>query len=199
VGKDTKGTTIRKVKLQQTTGDYIQIYELEVYDVTGTNVAKGKRATSSSQYREWGDPKRAVDGDLGTLFHSYSRSEGGDQNPWLNIDLGQSYEATQIVIYNRDDALSERLSYANILLYDSSNTLIDTIKIGNTRDQYKLKYDLTRSATEDAGYVDIFVDSGNGYKMETIANRAWKRNDVALEKCFDALKGVQVKGPNDNG
>ena len=45
----------------------------------------------------------------------------------------------------------------------------------------------------------VFVDSGNGYKMETIANRVWNKDDIVLDKCFHGYRGVQVKGPSNDG
>jgi hypothetical protein len=43
---------IKQVKLQQTTGEYLNIFELEIFNPTGTNVARGKSATSSSEYED---------------------------------------------------------------------------------------------------------------------------------------------------
>jgi hypothetical protein len=56
-----------------------------------------------------------------------------------------------------------------------------------------------KNAVNRPGYIDIFVDSGNGYKMETTANRVWNKDDIVLDKCFHGYRGVQVKGPSNDG
>jgi hypothetical protein len=125
-----------QVKLQQTTGEYLNIFELEIFNPTGTNVARGKSATSSSELSSQEDPQRAVDGNLSTMFHS-----GGETGSWLNIDLGSSFEARRIVIHNRwcEDVNDSqylclcRLSQANLVLYDSSNNVVKTINVGEDR------------------------------------------------------------------
>lgn len=87
---------IKTVKLQQTTSEALQIFELEVLDRVGSNVAKGKKATSSSSFHS-SPESNAVDGNLTTLFHC----QPGDPAPWLNINLESSFEAQKIVIHNR--------------------------------------------------------------------------------------------------
>jgi hypothetical protein len=129
-----------QVKLQQTTGQYLHIMELQVFDSTGTNIALGKNATSSSQHPTYGDPQRAVDGNLTTMFHT----NDGDANPWLNIDLGTSCRGCKIVIHNRN-ILTCKLSNANLMLYDGSGNVVKTINVGNTCERAILMYDLSIS------------------------------------------------------
>jgi hypothetical protein len=153
----TAAPVIKRVGINTTTGEYIQIFELEIFDPTGTNVVRGKAATSSSVHHTpsifpggTAGPSNAVDGDLTNVFHTNSRHDGGDNNPWLNIDLGASVEACKIVIYNKwcgdvNDSAHPclcRLSQANLKLYDSSNNVIKTINVGDTCGKAILEYDL---------------------------------------------------------
>jgi hypothetical protein len=153
----TAAPVIKRVGLNTTTGEYIQIFELEIFDPTGTNVARGKAATSSSVYHTpsifpggTAGPSNAVDGDLTNVFHTNSRHDGGDNSPWLNIDLGASVEARKIVIYNKwcgdvNDSAHPclcRLSQANLVLYDGSNNIIKTLNVGGTCGKAILEYDL---------------------------------------------------------
>lgn len=132
---------IKSVKLQQTTNQPLQIYELEILNRLGSNIAKGKTATSSSTWP--GNPaSKSVDGDLTTIFHS----DSGDNAAWLKIDLGASIEAKTIVIYNRscgNDVEHKclcRLSDATLSIYGGSGEEVASLSVGNTCGKAKLEY-----------------------------------------------------------
>jgi hypothetical protein len=191
---------VRKVRLEQTRGDFINIYELEVIDLTNTNVARGKTATASSRFDHAdGDPSRAVDGNTATAFHSKNCREGGDcPNPLLEIDLRSIYDVTKVKIYNRKDFRC-RLKDAVLKLLDANGALLWSVSVEDTCYLDVVEINVPCQSNPQPGYIDIFVDSGEGYKMETIANQAWYTNNVVLDKCFRDYKGVQVKGPRNQG
>ena len=72
----------------------LTILELEVYDNSGTNIAQGKSATSSSQYPGDHQPVLAFDGSLDTKY----RSNYDVEEDWLEVDLGSVIEIHKIVI-----------------------------------------------------------------------------------------------------
>ena len=72
----------------------LNILELEVYDNSGTNIAQGKSATSSSQYPGDHQPVLAFDGSLDTKY----RSNYDVEEDWLEVDLGSVIEIHKIVI-----------------------------------------------------------------------------------------------------
>jgi hypothetical protein len=130
------GPTIKRVKLQQTTGEPLQLFELKIFDPTDQNIARFGTASASS-----GQAPNAIDGNMQTLYHSQS----GDPAPWLQIDLPASYEARGIIIHNRgcggvNDQCLCRLSYANLLLYDGSGAVVSSILIGDTCGKPTLTY-----------------------------------------------------------
>jgi hypothetical protein len=160
---------IKSVKLQQTRADYINLFELEVLDRSGANVALGKTASQSSTVHSAG-AMYAIDGDMTTISNTDKRGYKG--LPWLNIDLGASYDVEKIVIHNRwcvDPADSQhkclcRLSGANLLLYDDSGAVVKSVSVGNTCGTATLEFDLcpTENPTKvrqhllDAYEVDYF-------------------------------------------
>lgn len=92
---------------------------------TGENIAKGKPATQSSEYGNGAAPARlAVDGytdgnfSVGSVTHT---AEPGTTDPWWQVDLGQVYEITRIVVYGRTDCCGERLSNLKILTRSSES------------------------------------------------------------------------------
>jgi hypothetical protein len=51
------------------------------------------------------------------------------------------------------------------------------------------------------GYINVYVDSGDGYVLETTANKFYNYTAIVLDKCYgyEGFKGLQVQGPNVNG
>ena len=89
----------KKVKLESTTGEPIQIYELEAYTSSGTNVAINGSAIQSSTFKD--SPTfvadNAIDGNQATFSHTSS----GDANPYLEIVLAATTEIDNVRIINR--------------------------------------------------------------------------------------------------
>jgi hypothetical protein len=136
----------QKVKLQQEiTGLPIQVFEVNVVNSTGANVAEGKTATQSSTFLTTSgrsfDAYRAVDGDRGTFSHT------NDANPWLEIDLGMGGEISSVEILNRwcksscdPSGCLCRLSGAVLSLVDNLGEQIVSLTIGDTCGQSTLEY-----------------------------------------------------------
>jgi len=59
---------IRKVRIELTSSDFLHLREIEVFDMSGVNIAEGKPATQSSTQNsnEANEAGRAVDGDFST-------------------------------------------------------------------------------------------------------------------------------------
>lgn len=122
----------RMVKLVSTTGKQIQVFEVQVYSVSGSNVATGKIATQSSTLRTF-PASHAVDNNITTFSHT------NDASAWLQIDLGEVYDIDSLFFANRwckepsdpNDCFC-RLSDANIVLVDGDGSVIVTESIGNT-------------------------------------------------------------------
>jgi hypothetical protein len=144
------GPTIKRVKLQQTTGEPLQLFELQIFDPTDQNIARSGTASASSYsgfYLMFYTPSKAIDGNMQTYFQSKSAVDG-DPAPWLQIDLPASYEARRIMIHNKwcndvNDVQHKclcRLSYANLLLYDESGAVVSSISTGDTCGKSTLTY-----------------------------------------------------------
>ena len=105
-------------------GEQWYIYEVEVYDLYGTNIALNKPVTViSGDATNLGDfnntlPEVIPDGNLRSNFYS------GDNNKdhELEIDLGEEYEISQIIIYNNSDMenWSTGVNNTSIQLLDST-------------------------------------------------------------------------------
>ena len=54
-----------------------------------------------------------IDGDVETGCHS---NHGGEENPWLRVDLGTTKQVSEVYIYNRPDACGSRLGAYEIWL-----------------------------------------------------------------------------------
>jgi hypothetical protein len=177
---------IKSVKLQQTTGAYLHLFELQILDPTGANITLGKTASQSSVSMPvpsdivGGYGIHAIDGDMTSSLHT-GNSGSGDPNPWLNIDLGAGYEVEKIVIHNRwcndpSDVQNQcycRMSQANLLLYDNSGAIVSSFSVGDTCRKATLSYDFCLPAKS----LKISASGNNGL-------------DLVEVQVFDAYTGT---------
>jgi len=92
-----------------------------------TNVALAGTATQSSTDYS-GDASRAIDGSTDGWFPdgSVTHTAGGaDSSPWWQVDLGQDHQIDEIVLWNRTDCCSERLSDFTVEVETSAGAIID--------------------------------------------------------------------------
>jgi hypothetical protein len=112
----------------------LNILELEVYDSSGTNIAQGKSATSSSQYPGDHQPVLAFDGSLDTKY----RSNYDVEEDWLEVDLGSVMEIHKIVIkHTGSEDVYEGVAMKDglrgyIEIFDGNGTIGKTTQIGVT-------------------------------------------------------------------
>ena len=98
----------------------LSVAEVEVYDENNKLISKEKPATQSSDYSaSKGTADRAVDGNSdgnwssNTLTHTKNNN-----NSWLKIKLGGGKRVKRIVVYNRSDCCTDRISGTKIALLD---------------------------------------------------------------------------------
>ena len=112
----------------------LNILELEVYDNSGTNIAQGKTATSSSQYPGNHQPVLAFDGSLDTKY----RSNYDVEEDWLEVDLGSVIEIHKIVIrHTGSEDVYEGVAMKDglrgyIEIFDGNGSIGKTTQIGVT-------------------------------------------------------------------
>jgi uncharacterized repeat protein (TIGR01451 family) len=107
----------RYVRVQLSGTNYLSLAEVQVFGLGGapppTNVAQGKAATQSSTFPGYATDgaSAAVDGNTDGNFGDGSVTATVlDGNPWWQVDLGASTAVNSIVIWNRTDCCSSRLS-----------------------------------------------------------------------------------------
>ena len=140
----------RYVKIESTTGDDIQMFDVEVIS-SGMNIALGKPADQSSTLVD--DIARlatyAVDGDLTTYSHTDC------DGPWWLVDLGELVPIEKVTIINRwcDSPSDEpgclcHLSNATLSLLDESEMDVESQMIGDTCGVIELNYNFCEEVTE---------------------------------------------------
>jgi hypothetical protein len=83
-----------------------------------SNVALRQRAEQSST-AYGGTPDRAVDGDTdGRFFDGSVTHTSNGPGEWWQVDLGQTFDISEIVVWNRTDCCAERLHDVLILVSD---------------------------------------------------------------------------------
>jgi hypothetical protein len=90
----------------------LSLAEVQVFG-TGSSLAQGRTATQSSTFPGYASAaaSSAVDGNTdGSFFDGSVTATNLDTNAWWQVDLGASASISSIVIWNRTDCCSSRLS-----------------------------------------------------------------------------------------
>jgi hypothetical protein len=125
--------------------DHWAIKEVEVYDQSGTNIAKNKTVTITAgntlypDNADWGIPGNIVNGKATTDDDDCYHGITGDNE--LEIDLGAEYDITQINVYNRyNNEQALRANNTSIQLLDANRNVNRVIYTGNWDKAYSKEY-----------------------------------------------------------
>jgi hypothetical protein len=121
--------------LQPVNGDVaIQIPQLEVFDVSGREVAKGKPTSASSQWDGASGPSLAVDGQNWPQPHGagefHNRGATASREFWM-VDLGADVEIGRVIYYPRTDCCTNRQYGAPVQLLNASKQIVAQKLIGS--------------------------------------------------------------------
>ncbi len=124
-GKDGKELRVplrrpgRFVRLQLADNQYFHLDEVEVFGLPESHDAENlalNKATSTSSRSQWSkqdDGHGAVDGVINGKFGFHTSQQA---DPWWQVDLGDAYDLSEIVAFNRLDCCAERAQHLVALL-----------------------------------------------------------------------------------
>lgn len=139
-----------KVKIQPNNEAILNVFEVQVFDTTGVNVAIGKNASQSSTFDN-NYAAYAVDGLDDTFSSTLS-----EENAWLLIDLGESTPVESITIKNywcfdetdQGNCLA-RLYNSTLQLLGNDDTILATKDIGDTTGWPELEFTFDEDETTE--------------------------------------------------
>lgn len=118
----------------------INLAEIEVFDVLGTNLAAGKTVSGSSEYPAPHGWSNLTDGNKTNFAHTYGRTS--TEYDSMTVDLGDRTEIKKLVITNRTDCCKHRVIGVKVMIIDSDGTTIvkETPAISVETDVYTLTF-----------------------------------------------------------
>lgn len=122
----------RYVRVQLSGAEYLSLAEVQIFGTaaaTSPDLALGKTAAQSSTLTGYGAAaaSQAVDGNTDGNFYDGSVSHTNQEAyAWWQVDLGSSAAVSSIVIWNRTDCCSTRLSDYWIFVSDTPFAPTDT-------------------------------------------------------------------------
>jgi len=118
----------------------INLAELEVFDVSGTNLAASKSVTGSSQYPAPHLWSNLTDGDKTNFAHTLGRTPSEYDS--MTVDLGSVKEIKKLIITNRTSCCKNRAVgiKAVILGADGTTVIKETPAISTVADTYTLTF-----------------------------------------------------------
>lgn len=141
-GNRSKGTSARYVRVELVGNQTLTLAEVEVYS-DGWNVARGKKATQKNT-SHGGEAAKGVDGNTNASYGGggQTHSQENTPNPWWEVDLGEETPIDSIVIFNRDDGLSQRLNNFTLKVLDSARSEVwkqEKLPAPKVRSQFALE------------------------------------------------------------
>jgi len=129
----------RYVRVQLAGDNYLHLAEVVVRGWASRSLAFGKSASQSST--AWGgDAFRAVDSNTSGNYYDYSVTHTNfEHQPWWQVDLGSVQQIGAVILWNRTDAASDRLSNFYVLVSDApfnSTDLTATINQAGVSNYY---------------------------------------------------------------
>ena len=118
----------------------LNLAELEVFDVSGTNLAAGKTVTGSSEYPAPHLWSNLTDGDKTNFAHTKGRTPSEYDS--MTVDLGAEKEIKKLVITNRTSCCKNRAVgiKAVILAADGTTVVKETPMISTVADTYTIEF-----------------------------------------------------------
>ena len=111
----------------------IQIPQLQVFDITGKEVARGQPTSSYSQYPN-AAPSNAVNGNAKPHSHyegEYHDNGSTPRNQYWIVDLGSEMEISKVVYYPRTDCCTDRQLGAPVQLLNASKQIVAAKHLGS--------------------------------------------------------------------
>jgi hypothetical protein len=118
-------SNVRFVRVLSAQGpdSWLQISQLVVRNESGVNVARGKPASSSSNWPGT-NPSTAVDGNEKPRPHPHEFHANGPNNQFFMVDLQNTENIKEIVYYNRTDCCTQRIIGARVQLLNENKQVI---------------------------------------------------------------------------
>ncbi|KAL7517629.1 hypothetical protein ACHAWX_002539 [Stephanocyclus meneghinianus] len=203
----------RFVKISVSGYRTLNFAEVQVFDKSSINRALATRGAIASQSTTylWGETlcpaSIAIDGITNSSVNlpceGLAHTDEGEYNPWWMVDLSGLYDVSGVVIWNRMNCCSDRLSRATVsLLDDNSNVISQVINIGDTTSVTSIELnigDFRMPAGTNYGYVGFGACSdANGYVFNGIVYNESVGNLATCADYCDSLYSIQYWN-NHNG
>jgi len=111
----------------------INLSELQVLDESGTNIAKGKPVTGSSEWPEGNFKWPRLTDDVieaNNFAHTFGRTP--EEVDFMTIDLGEEKEIKTIKIHNRTSCCGHRAIGLKVEILDESNQIVKETPVIST-------------------------------------------------------------------
>lgn len=116
----TGGIAGRYVKIQLRGSNYLSLAEVVVHGYRKNLALEGSATQSSTEYG--GNAYKAIDGDTSGDFSRGSVTHTSNENQaWWMVDLGDEFNLSEINVFNRTDACTDRLRDYSVIILDANN------------------------------------------------------------------------------
>jgi F5/8 type C domain len=130
---------------------FLRISQVEVFDASGTNVARGRPCSASSFFGDAsGNPHNAVDGEARARPHPMEFCSANAHSDWWEVDLGGPVHVDRVVYFNRNDGGPDAIADivgCTLCLLDASRSVVVTAVFDRSSSSH-LKQEFAWGASE---------------------------------------------------
>jgi len=137
--------------------------------VFASNLAlNGSASQSSTEYG--GVASRANDGNTDGNWggSSVTHTAESEEKPWWKVDLGADAIIERIVIWNRKDCCTGRLTNCQVQIIDSSGSVVDSRTIQNSSGKTKIEFKFDDVIGATVKIQKLGQDSGKPFSLAEV-------------------------------
>jgi hypothetical protein len=166
----------------------LNIYEIEIYDQNGINIAPNGTASQDSTYGSTTPASNLIDGDYDTLAHTKPIDGYNNGTAWMQIDLGEDKYISRVVVYARP--VSYRILGSILKLINDKDEIVDS-KTFFINPNYIYTFNYSVYENNDQNNLRIVGDASVNKKL--LSN-----NSVTRARYLRLEKSTDVRGGNLN-
>lgn len=120
------------------------------------------QSSTDTWYGITGSASRAIDGNTngdwrnGSVTHTYKENQ-----PWWRVDLTNTYEISSIILWNRTDSCSDRLTNFNVSIFDESMQTVYSENFYESGGTFLPNLEITIPENTNGKYVRVQLNGSN--------------------------------------
>lgn len=128
---------VSDIGVEDAPGSYLNIMELEVYNNSGVNIARGRPVASSGALSSYYRDNNLVDGDITTMAHSKKAAVG--ETVFIEVDLpppSTNFDVVSKIVIHNNQTNMRRIIGTKVQTFDNAGAITKEWTITDAQKEY---------------------------------------------------------------